>query len=235
MRCVLEARNLHVWLSGRHVLKGIDLCVQPNTITAIIGPSGSGKTTLLRTFNRLLELDEGARVEGDVLFMGRSVFDYEPHELRRRVVMMLQEPTPFPHMTIFDNVALPIRVHGLARDGARLEDLVRRALEMAALWDEVKDRLRDYPSSLSGGQRQRLCLARALAAQPEVLLLDEPTASVDPATKAKIEEAMARLRSSMTIVLVTHDRRQAERLGDQVVELREGRAFPVKLVFALTR
>ncbi|MEB3816697.1 MAG: phosphate ABC transporter ATP-binding protein [Desulfurococcales archaeon] len=221
----LEVRGLHVWLRDKHVVKGVSFRCPEATITAIMGPSGTGKSTLLRALNRLIDLNPDARVEGEVLLRGESIYDMEPYELRRRVAMVFQEPNPFPHMSIYDNVAIGPRLHGLARDRRELDKIVRWALEKAMLWDEVKDRLHDSPMKLSGGQRQRLSLARALALKPEVLLLDEPTANVDPVNAVKIEEAIRDLvrEEGVTVVFVTHLPSQAVRVSEYLIFMYDGR------------
>lgn len=223
MRCFLEVDSLSVWIDGRKILDGVSLCAPPNSITALVGPSGSGKSTLLRTINRLVELYNRVKLSGDVRIRGKSVFEMDPAELRRRVGMVFQTPNPFPHMSIYDNVALAARVNGVARTREELDSVVRWALEKAMLWDEVKDRLRQKPHVLSGGQKQRLCLARALAMKPELLLLDEPTANVDVANARKIESALEELKSDLTILLVTHNPNQALRVADYVAVMHEGR------------
>ncbi|MCS7128081.1 MAG: phosphate ABC transporter ATP-binding protein [Sulfolobales archaeon] len=230
----IEVSNLRVRVRGLDVLRGVDLKVRRNTILVIMGPSGSGKSTLLRTLNRLTDFIDGINVEGSVVVLGRDVFTIDPCELRRKVVLVSQEPNPFPHMTIFDNVALPAKLNGIARNKQELYEVVKWALEKVMLWDEVKNRLRDYPHSLSGGQRQRLCLARALAAKPEILLLDEPTANIDPSNTFKIEESLRELREELTIVMVTHMPHQAVRVADHVALLYDGiivEEGPAKEVF----
>ena len=219
----LEIRSLRVWFGGREVLKGVDLEVPPRRVTTILGPSGSGKSTLLRSINRLLDLVPGARVSGSVLFRGVDVYSdgYDVVELRRRIGMVFQRPNPFP-MSIFENVAFGPKVHGV-RDEGELRRIVERALRDAGLWEEVKDRLHESAFALSGGQQQRLCIARALAVEPEVLLLDEPTSSLDPGATQRIEELITKLRERYTIVLVTHDVAQAARVSDLVAFLYGGR------------
>ena len=221
----LEARNLHVWLSGKEILKGVSVRFPEAAVTAVMGPSGTGKSTLLRAINRLLDLNPEARVEGDIRVYGRSVYEMEPYEVRRIVAMVFQEPNPFPHLSIYDNVAIGPRLHGLARTRRELDEIVRWALEKAMLWDEVKNRLDSSPMRLSGGQRQRLSLARALALKPRILLLDEPTANVDPVNAVKIEEAIRSLvrEEELTAVFVTHMPSQAVRVSEYIVFLYGGR------------
>ncbi|MEM2039311.1 MAG: phosphate ABC transporter ATP-binding protein [Zestosphaera sp.] len=230
----VEIKNLKVSIKGVEILRSIDMKIRKNTISVIMGPSGSGKSTLLRTLNRLTDFMDGIRVEGSVFVLGRDIFTVDPYELRRKVVLVSQEPNPFPHMTIYDNVALPARLNGIARSKQELNEIVKWALEKVMLWDEVKNRLRDYPHTLSGGQRQRLCLARALAAKPEILLLDEPTANIDPSNTFKIEESLRELKEDLTIVMVTHMPHQAARVADHVALLYGGvivEEGPAKEVF----
>ncbi len=221
----VQIRELRVKLEGREILKGVSLSAKPGAVTAVMGPSGSGKSTLLKTINRLIEYYPGVEVEGDVVVGGVSAFEMDPYLLRRYVAMVFQTPNPFPHLTIYDNVALGPRIHGLAKSKKELDEIVRWALEKAMLWDEVKDRLNDYPSKLSGGQQQRLSLARALALRPPVLLLDEPTANIDPVNTKKIEEAIIGLarEEGTTVLIVTHTPQQAARISDYIAVLYEGR------------
>ena len=221
----LEVRNLKVWMGGKQILDGITFTFKPGTVTAVMGPSGSGKSTLLRSLNRLLDLEPDARVEGQVLLDGEDVYKMNPYIVRRRIGMVFQTPNPFPHMSIYDNVAIGARLHGLAKSRRELDEIVRWALEKAMLWEEVKDRLDKPPTILSGGQQQRLSLARAIAAKPEVLLLDEPTANIDPVNTRKIEESIVELAKElgMTIVIVTHTPQQAARVSDYILFIYRGR------------
>jgi len=223
----LEIINLNVYYGNRHVIKGINLKIPQKVVFAIIGPSGSGKSTLLRAINRLIELDEDAKVEGDVRLFKKSIYEMDPREVRRRVGMVFQQPNPFPHMSIYDNVALGPRLNKLVRNKEELDYLVEWALKKAALWDEVKDRLGDLASKLSGGQQQRLCIARALALKPDVLLLDEPTSALDPVSTAKIENLLLELKKSYTVVIVTHRIQQAARIGDYTAFLLDGKLVEV--------
>jgi len=210
----LRAEEYNFWYGARQVLFGVTLDVAPNAVTALIGPSGCGKSTFLRSLNRLQELLPGTRHTGDLRVDGRSIFGrgVDPVELRRRIGMVFQRPNPFPK-SIFDNVAYGPRVSGSAAE-PELPDLVERSLRRAALWDEVKDRLDDAGTSLSGGQQQRLCIARALANQPEILLMDEPCSALDPIATQRIEELIVELKRDYTIVLVTHNMQQAARVSD---------------------
>jgi len=214
-RLQLEAVRLTALYGRRAVVKDVSLLFPAHTVTAVIGPSGCGKSTFLRCLNRMHELSEGGWVTGRVLLDGDDIYAdmVDPVQLRRRVGMVFQRPTPFPTMSIYDNVAAGLRVNG-HRCPADVDAAVERALKRAALWDEVKDRLRRSALALSGGQQQRLCIARALAPEPEVLLLDEPTASIDPAGTQRIEELCHELKTNYTIVIVTHNLQQAARVSD---------------------
>lgn len=209
----MKVVNLSFYYGKNQVLKNINMPIYDKRITALIGPSGCGKTTLLRCFNRMHDLYPGNRYEGDILLDNKSIFDRDVDliDLRSRVGMVFQKPTPFP-MSIFDNVAFGLRLKGIK--GSELKDRVEQALKDSALWDEVKDRLKDSAFSLSGGQQQRLCIARAIAVEPEVLLFDEPTSALDPISTAKIEELIIELKKKVTIVIVTHNMQQAARISD---------------------
>jgi phosphate transport system ATP-binding protein len=208
-------RQLHAWFGALHVLRGIDLTVDPGAVTAIIGPSGCGKSTFIRCLNRMHEVVPGARAQGQVLLNGEDLYapGVDPVQIRRRVGMVFQKPNPFPTMSVFDNVAAGLRLDGV-RNHALLDEAVERALRQAALWDEVKDELGKSGASLSGGQQQRLCIARALAVRPEVLLMDEPCSALDPIATAKIEELIVELKKDLTIVIVTHNMQQAGRVSE---------------------
>lgn len=223
----IEAENLHIYYGNNHVIKGINLEIPEKTVFAIMGPSGCGKSTLLRSFNRLLELNENVRVEGDIKVFGKSVFDLNPIEVRRMVGMVFQIVNPFPHMSIFDNVALGLRLNKLVKSKKELEERVEWALKKAALWEEVKDKLDEPATSLSGGQQQRLCIARAIALKPKVLLMDEPTANLDPISTGKIEELLYELKEELTIVMVTHSPAQAARVSEYVAFLYLGKLVEV--------
>ena len=210
--------GLKVFYGPKEVLHGIDINISANIVTALIGPSGCGKSTFLRSLNRMTETVRNARVEGDILLDGENIRDMDVVKLRRRVGMVFQRPNPFPK-SIFDNVAYGLRING--HQGS-LTEAVEKSLRRAALWDEVKDQLHKSAYALSGGQQQRLCIARALAVDPEVLLLDEPCSALDPVTTAKIEELLFQLKPSCTIVIVTHNMQQAARASDFTAFLLEG-------------
>jgi phosphate transport system ATP-binding protein len=220
---VFAVSDLTVTYSGNVALKGVDLDVRRNFVTAFIGPSGCGKSTFIRCFNRMNDLVPGARVDGEVLYHGRDLYgqNVDPVEVRRRIGMVFQKPNPFPK-SIYDNIAFGPRVLGMKKD---LDERVERALHHAALWDEVKDRLKDNALGLSGGQQQRLCIARALAVEPDVILMDEPASALDPISTSRIEDLIHQLKSEYTIVIVTHNMQQAARVADMTaffsVELRE--------------
>ncbi len=219
---VLAARAFSLWYGEAEALRKVSLEVARQRITALIGPSGCGKSTLLRCWNRMNDLIDGVRTEGEVSFDGRSVFDprYDVNELRRRIGMVFQKSNPFPK-SVFENVAYGPRIHGM-RDRAALDVAVEKSLRSAALWDEVKDRLDENALGLSGGQQQRLCIARAIAVEPEVILMDEPCSALDPVATARIEDLMHELRSSYTIVIVTHNMQQAARVADYTAFLHLG-------------
>ena len=212
---VISAKNLNLWYGDFKALKGISLDVGEREITALIGPSGCGKSTFLKTLNRMNDLVPNVRIEGDVRLRGEDIFSKEMQltDLRRRVGMVFQKANPFP-MSIYDNITYGPRLHGV-RNKAELDELVESSLRGAALWDEVKDRLKKNALGLSGGQQQRLCIARALAVEPEVLLMDEPTSALDPISTSKIEELAMQLKEQYTIVIVTHNMQQAVRISDR--------------------
>jgi phosphate transport system ATP-binding protein len=213
--CVLETRDMAVYYTAFRAVKNVNLQIAPQKITALIGPSGCGKSTVLRAFNRMNDLVPGARVEGDVLLHGRNLYapDVDAVEVRRYIGMVFQKPNPFPK-SIYDNIAWGPRINGWRGSKHDMDDLVEASLRKAALWDEVKDKLRQSGLSLSGGQQQRLCIARALATEPEVILMDEPASALDPIATLKIEELMFELRQRYTIVIVTHNMQQAARASD---------------------
>lgn len=210
----LTIKNLDLYYSEFKALKNINLNIQEKEITAFIGPSGCGKSTLLKSLNRMNDLVEGCRIEGEVLLDGENIYkDMDVNLLRKRVGMVFQKPNPFP-MSIYDNIAYGPRTHGI-RSKVKLDELVENSLRGAAIWDEVKDRLKKSALGLSGGQQQRICIARALAVQPEVLLMDEPTSALDPISTAKVEELALELKKDYTIVMVTHNMQQAARISDR--------------------
>ncbi|ACL70900.1 phosphate ABC transporter ATP-binding protein PstB [Halothermothrix orenii] len=211
----IDVQNLDFYYGDFKALKDINLPIEENKVTALIGPSGCGKSTFLRTLNRMNDLIEGARVEGKVLLDGENIYSKETDvvELRKRVGMVFQQPNPFPK-SIYDNIAYGPRIHGI-KDRGTLDQIVEESLRGAALWDEVKDRLNESALGLSGGQQQRLCIARALAVKPEVLLMDEPASALDPIATARIEELIDELKDNYTIVIVTHSMQQAARVSDK--------------------
>jgi phosphate transport system ATP-binding protein len=211
-KCAVEARGLKVFYGDFLAVKDVDLAIERQKITAIIGPSGCGKSTMLRSFNRMNELVPTARTEGEVLFQGQNIYaeDVDPVEVRRRVGMVFQKPNPFPK-SIFENVAWGARINGYR---GNMHVLVERALRQAALWDEVSDKLQQSGLSLSGGQQQRLCIARAIAVKPDIVLMDEPASALDPIATLRIEELMRQLARDYTIIVVTHNMQQAARVSD---------------------
>jgi phosphate transport system ATP-binding protein len=211
-QAALETRDLSVFYGDSQAVKTISLPVPRNRVVAFIGPSGCGKSTLLRCFNRMNDLIPVARVEGEVMFHGANLYDPEidPVEVRRRIGMVFQKPNPFPK-TIYENIAFGLKINGYQGD---LDEQVEKSLRSAALWDEVKDRLQDSALGLSGGQQQRLCIARALAVEPEILLMDEPASALDPIATSKIEDLIGELKQDYTIVIVTHNMQQAARVSD---------------------
>ncbi|MGN0832582.1 MAG: phosphate ABC transporter ATP-binding protein PstB [Kiritimatiellia bacterium] len=226
-RFKIRTEGLRFFYGEHQALFDNDLDIEEHKITAVIGPSGCGKSTHLRVYNRIFELHRGQRAEGKVFLDGKNVLDDDVDllELRRRVGMIFQKPTPFP-MSVYDNVAYPVRLH-FHPTRKELDERVETALRGAALWDEVKDKLREPGTALSGGQQQRLCIARAIAAEPEVLLMDEPTSAIDPVGTLKIEELMDRLRQRFTIVIVTHNMQQASRISDVTAFFYKGRIVEV--------
>jgi phosphate transport system ATP-binding protein len=217
----LNIDDLHFWYGDNHALQGITMDIQANQVTALIGPSGCGKSTLLRCFNRMNELIQGTRLEGTVLVDGQDIYaeDTDPVMVRRRVGMVFQKPNPFPK-TIYKNVAWGAEINGYTGD---IDALVERSLRQAALWDEVKDRLHTSALDLSGGQQQRLCIARTLAVEPDVVLMDEPASALDPIATSKVEETITELKKDYTIVIVTHNMQQASRISDETAFLYMGR------------
>ena len=211
---VIDVEDLNFYYGTEQVLRGVSVSIPEKGITGIMGPSGCGKSTFLRTLNRMYEMTPGARAEGKVMFMGNDLFTVDSVDLRRQIGMVFQQPNPFPK-SIYDNVAYGPRIHGI-RNRAVLNDVVEESLRRAALWNEVNGKLRKSAFSLSGGQQQRLCIARALAVRPQVLLMDEPSSSLDPVASAQIEDTARALAEEMAVVIVTHNLQQAARVSDYV-------------------
>lgn len=215
MSAAIETKNLNLWYGNHQALYGVSLEIPARQITALIGPSGCGKSTFLKTLNRMNDLVPGVRIEGEVNYNGRNLYapDVDVTEIRKEIGMVFQKANPFP-MSIYDNVAYGPRTHGV-RSKLKLDEIVENSLRDAAIWDEVKDRLKSSALSLSGGQQQRLCIARALAVEPEILLMDESTSALDPISTSKIEDLAAELKSKYTVIMVTHNMQQAARISDQ--------------------
>lgn len=214
MSSIIETKNLELWYGDFKALKGINLAIPEKKITALIGPSGCGKSTYLKTLNRMNDLVEGCRITGEITLDGENIYgNMDINILRKRVGMVFQKPNPFP-MSIYDNIAYGPRIQGIKSRSA-LDEIVERSLRQAAIWDECKDKLKKSALGMSGGQQQRLCIARALAVEPEVLLMDEPTSALDPISTSKIEDLAIELRSSYTIIIVTHNMQQAARIADK--------------------
>jgi phosphate transport system ATP-binding protein len=210
---IIEVKDLDLYYGSMQALKKINLNIEKNAVTALIGPSGCGKSTFLRTVNRMNDLIEGVKIKGNVFFEGKDIYkDFDEIELRKRIGMVFQRPNPFP-MSIYDNIAYGPRIHGLTNK-SKLDEIVEKSLQGAALWDEVKDRLKKNALGLSGGQQQRLCIARTLAVEPEILLMDEPTSALDPISTSKVEELMDTLKEKYTVIIVTHNMQQAGRISD---------------------
>lgn len=214
MSSIMTVKDLCLWYGKTQALKNINLEIPETSITALIGPSGCGKSTFLKTLNRMNDLIPGIKITGEVMYHGENIYDrtVDVNELRKKIGMVFQKPNPFP-MSVYDNIAYGPRTHGI-RSKARLDDLVERSLRDAAIWDEVKDRLKRNALGLSGGQQQRLCIARALAVEPQILLMDEPTSALDPISASHIEELAMKLKEKYTIVIVTHNMQQAVRISD---------------------
>jgi phosphate transport system ATP-binding protein len=214
MEYIIETEKVNLWYGDNHALTDITMQVQKNKVTALIGPSGCGKSTLIRTFDRMNDIIEGCRVEGKVFFRGKNIYDpdVDVMEIRKEIGMIFQKPNPFP-MSVYDNVAYGPVIHGI-RGRDMLDKIVEQSLNLAALWEEVEERLDQSAMGLSGGQQQRLCIARALAVEPDVILMDEPTSALDPIATAKIEDLMTDLKKRYTVVIVTHNMQQAARISD---------------------
>ena len=214
MSSIITVNDLCLWYGSTQALKNVSINIEKNSITALIGPSGCGKSTFLKTLNRMNDLIQGVRITGEVKYDGKDIFapGTDVNELRKNIGMVFQKPNPFP-MSVYDNIAYGPRTHGI-RSKAKLDDIVERSLRDAAIWDEVKDRLKKSALGLSGGQQQRLCIARALAVEPDALLMDEPTSALDPISTSKIEDLAMDLKTKYTIVIVTHNMQQAVRISD---------------------
>ena len=238
MNNILSVENLCLWYGSHQALKDINIEIPEKSITALIGPSGCGKSTFLKTLDRMNDLIPDVKITGSVLYKGEDIFDssVDVSELRRQVGMVFQKPNPFP-MSIYDNIAYGPRTHGV-KNKAKLDEIVEKSLRGAAIWDEVKDRLKKNALGLSGGQQQRLCIARALAVEPEVLLMDEPTSALDPISTSKIEELAMELKEKYTIVIVTHNMQQAARVADKTAFFYLGELIeegPTKQLFSQPR
>jgi phosphate transport system ATP-binding protein len=234
-RYKLTIRNLFAWFGMKQALKNINLNIKPHIVTAIIGPSGCGKTTLIRCINRMHEMTPNAKAKGSVILEGLDIYDkaVDPVSIKRRIGMVFQKPNPFPTMSIYDNVAAGLKLNGI-RDKKLIDEVVRESIEGAALWEEVKSELTKPGIGLSGGQQQRLCIARALAMQPEILLMDEPTSALDPIASSKIEELVHSLKKDLTIITVTHNMQQAARVSDYTAFMYLGELVeygPTKRIF----
>lgn len=214
MSSIMTVKDLCLWYGTAQALQNIHMEIEEHSITALIGPSGCGKSTFLRTLNRMNDLISGVKITGEICYRNKNIFDadVDVNELRRSIGMVFQKPNPFP-MSVYDNIAYGPRTHGI-KNKAKLDDIVERSLRDAAIWDEVKDRLKKSALGLSGGQQQRLCIARALAVEPDVLLMDEPTSALDPISTSKIEELAMELKETYTMVIVTHNMQQAVRISD---------------------
>jgi len=211
---IIETKNLNLWYDDNQALIDINLKIKPNKVTALIGPSGCGKSTLIRCFNRMNDVITGCKIKGEVFFHDKNIYDasIDAVEIRKKIGMVFQKPNPFPK-TIWENIAYGPRVQGL-RDKKKLDIIVKKSLKDAALWDEVNDRLNDSAMGLSGGQQQRLCIARSLAIEPEIILMDEPCSALDPIATAKIEDLINKLKKEYTVIIVTHNMQQAARVSD---------------------
>ena len=215
MKNILEVKDMNLWYSNFQALKNIDMEIPENQITAFIGPSGCGKSTFLKSLNRMNDLVDGVKITGSITYENQNILDesIDVNQLRREIGMVFQKPNPFP-MSIYDNIAYGPRTHGI-KNKLQLDEIVEESLKLAAIWDEVKDRLKKSALGLSGGQQQRLCIARALAVKPKILLMDEPTSALDPISTSKIEDLISELKTKLTIVIVTHNMQQAVRVSDK--------------------
>lgn len=215
MKNILEVKDMNLWYSNFQALKNINMEIPENQITAFIGPSGCGKSTFLKSLNRMNDLVDGVKITGSIIYDNKNILDanIDVNQLRREIGMVFQKPNPFP-MSIYDNIAYGPRTHGI-KNKLQLDEIVEESLKLAAIWDEVKDRLKKTALGLSGGQQQRLCIARALAVKPKILLMDEPTSALDPISTSKIEDLISELKTKLTIVIVTHNMQQAVRVSDK--------------------
>ena len=215
MKNILEVKDMNLWYSNFQALKNINMEIPENQITAFIGPSGCGKSTFLKSLNRMNDLVDGVKITGSINYENQNILDanIDVNQLRREIGMVFQKPNPFP-MSIYDNIAYGPRTHGI-KNKLQLDEIVEESLKLAAIWDEVKDRLKKSALGLSGGQQQRLCIARALAVKPKILLMDEPTSALDPISTSKIEDLISELKAKLTIVIVTHNMQQAVRVSDK--------------------
>jgi len=215
MKNILEVKDMNLWYSNFQALKNINMEIPKNQITAFIGPSGCGKSTFLKSLNRMNDLVDGVKITGSIIYDNQNILDenIDVNQLRREIGMVFQKPNPFP-MSIYDNIAYGPRTHGI-KNKLQLDEIVEESLKLAAIWDEVKDRLKKSALGLSGGQQQRLCIARALAVKPKILLMDEPTSALDPISTSKIEDLISELKTKLTIVIVTHNMQQAVRVSDK--------------------
>ncbi|MBQ7904325.1 MAG: phosphate ABC transporter ATP-binding protein [Spirochaetaceae bacterium] len=215
MKNILEVKDMNLWYSNFQALKNINMEIPENQITAFIGPSGCGKSTFLKSLNRMNDLVDGVKITGSINYQNQNILDesIDVNQLRREIGMVFQKPNPFP-MSIYDNIAYGPRTHGI-KNKLQLDEIVEESLKLAAIWDEVKDRLKKSALGLSGGQQQRLCIARALAVKPKILLMDEPTSALDPISTSKIEDLISELKTKLTIVIVTHNMQQAVRVSDK--------------------
>ena len=233
----ITVKNLDLYYGDFKALKNVNMNIAPNEVTAFIGPSGCGKSTLLKSLNRMNDLVEGCKITGEILLDGEDIYgNIDVNQLRKRVGMVFQKPNPFP-MSVYDNIAYGPRTHGI-RSKVKLDEIVEKSLRGAAIWDELKDRLKKSALGLSGGQQQRLCIARALAVEPEVLLMDEPTSALDPISTSKIEDLAMELKSDYTIVIVTHNMQQAARISDKTAFFLLGELVefgPTEQVFSMPK
>ena len=215
MKNILEVKDMNLWYSNFQALKNINMEIPENQITAFIGPSGCGKSTFLKSLNRMNDLVDGVKITGSIIYDNQNILDesIDVNQLRREIGMVFQKPNPFP-MSIYDNIAYGPRTHGI-KNKLQLDEIVEESLKLAAIWDEVKDRLKKSALGLSGGQQQRLCIARALAVKPKIILMDEPTSALDPISTSKIEDLISELKAKLTIVIVTHNMQQAVRVSDK--------------------